>query len=51
MLFKRGVHALEMRFYAFEKRVNFFGKWLHVYENNIFILSGAHAFEKGVNFS
>ena len=52
MLFKRGVHALEGRFYAFEKGV-------HMFENNInFILSegsrfwkGVQAFEKGFIFS
>ena len=53
MSFRRGVHALEKRFHAFEKGCSHFGK-RGVFTFIKIILSscywGVHAFEKRVNF-
>ena len=52
MRLKKGAHALDTRFHAFEKGVHFFGKeGVPIYKNNIIFISlGVHAFEKGVHF-
>ena len=52
MRLKKGAHALDTRFHAFEKGVRLFDKeGVHIYKNNIiFILLGVHAFEKGFTF-